>query len=163
MKTPARRVAVTGIMCALAAAVSYAEGFLPVIPLPGAKPGLSNIVTMAALYYVGAPAAFAVTAVKGLTALTRGAAACMMSLSGGLVSLAVMAALYFPLKKRISWLGVGVAGAAAHNAAQLAAASVIAGQALTGLLPPLLAAGIAAGIITGTAMNLLNRNLHIAR
>ena len=50
-KSPARRAALAGILGAEALALSWLEALLPAFPFlpPGAKPGLSNIVTMFAV------------------------------------------------------------------------------------------------------------------
>lgn len=56
---PAGRVALLGILCALAVGLSFLEGLLPVLPVPGAKLGLSNIIVMYALSALNLPAALA--------------------------------------------------------------------------------------------------------
>ena len=78
--SPASKAALLGILCAVAVALSFLEGLLPALPIPGAKLGLSNIVTMYALSALGLPAALAVAAlgaegesvVTGLEFLDRG-------------------------------------------------------------------------------------------
>lgn len=70
----ARRAAQLGLWMALAIAISSLEGWLPTLPVPGAKPGLSNIATMYVLTSMGLPAALAVTAGKAVFALFRGGA-----------------------------------------------------------------------------------------
>ena len=56
-----RHIALSGLLFALAMALSFIEGTL-VIPglLPGMKLGLANIVTVFALYQLGAGAALAI-------------------------------------------------------------------------------------------------------
>ena len=78
-KRPAGRVALLGILCALAVALSFLEGLLPVLPVPGAKLGLSNIVVMATLSSMNLPAALAVVFVKAAFALLQA----HMSRTGG--------------------------------------------------------------------------------
>jgi len=154
-KTPARYAAVLGMFCALAAAVAFLESMLPSLPIPGARLGLSNIVTMAAMSGMGVPAAAAVVLVKGAFALMRGGVACVMSLSGGIASITAMAILYKIAGQRdkISFIGLGAAGAAAHQLGQLAAASIITGGGVWMLTPVMLLAGLAAGILTGGILN----------
>ena len=63
MKTTTRQLTLCAMLTALALALSWAERFLPLsllIPLPGIKLGLANIVTLFALYALGAPQAFAI-------------------------------------------------------------------------------------------------------
>ena len=68
-------VALLGLLAALALALSFLEGLLPALPVPGAKLGLSNIVTMYALTALSLPAALGITAVKAVFALLRGGSA----------------------------------------------------------------------------------------
>lgn len=107
---PAARIALLGMLAALAIALSALEGLLPAIPVPGAKWGLSNLATMTALSLLGWPAALGVTLAKAGFALMRGGTACLMSLSGGLFSLLVMTALFRFLRGRVGYLGVGGSG-----------------------------------------------------
>ena len=58
MKTTTRQLTLCAMLTALALALSWAERFLPLsllIPLPGIKLGLANIVTLFALYALGPP------------------------------------------------------------------------------------------------------------
>lgn len=93
----ARRAALLGLLAALAVALSFLEGLLPVIPIPGAKLGLSNIVIMYALTSLNLPCALALAAVKAAFALLRGGTAFFMSLAGGLLSTLVMAGALAPV------------------------------------------------------------------
>ena len=86
------RVAFMGISGALALVLGFLEHMLiPDIPfLPvGAKPGLSNIVTMYVIETAGLAGGIYITLIKSIFALiTRGATAFFMSLCGGLLSTA---------------------------------------------------------------------------
>ena len=84
MSGKSRKIAVCGLLGALALALTLLEGMLPPIPglPPGARPGLSNIVTMFAAGSLGLPYALAIALIKGVFAfLTRGVTAGLMSLS----------------------------------------------------------------------------------
>ena len=92
-RRPAYRIALIGLMLSLALVLSLFESMLPALPfLPvGVKLGLSNIVTMYCLFFLGARPAFAVAALKSLfVLLTRGPTGAAMSFAGGILSLAVM-------------------------------------------------------------------------
>lgn len=143
-----------GIFSAEAIVLSFLESFLqPFLPIPGAKPGFSNIVTMFCASALGAKYAFAVTLFKALFALlTRGVTASVMSLSGGLLSLAAMLILFRFADKSVGYIGIGVICAVLHNAGQLVAAYFILGKSTVSLIPLLLAAGIVTGILTGTIL-----------
>ena len=76
-----------GLFFALALVLSALEGLLPPMPFlpPGVKLGLSNIVTMYCLLYLGAGSAYAVVVLKSaFVFITRGATAFFMSFCGGL-------------------------------------------------------------------------------
>lgn len=160
----ARRTALLGILCALATALSFLEGFLPVLPVPGAKLGLSNLVTMVALSSMGLPAALTVTLAKALFALLRGGTAFLMSLSGGLLSTLVMALAWRLFRRRFSFVGIGILGAVAHNGGQLGMAVILLGPSILAYGPWLLVLALIAGTATGLTLNLTLpalRRLHI--
>ena len=63
MKTDVHKLALCAVLAAMALALSYMENLLPtalLVPLPGFKLGLANIVTVFALYYLGAAPAMAI-------------------------------------------------------------------------------------------------------
>ena len=153
-KRPAQRAALLGILGALAIALSFLEGFLPVLPVPGAKLGLSNLATMVALSSLGLPAALTVTLAKALFALLRGGTAFLMSLSGGLLSTLVMALAWRTLRRRFSFVGIGILGAVAHNGGQLGMAMLLTSPALLAYGPWLLLLALIAGTATGLTLNL---------
>ena len=153
MKGKAGRVAFTGILAALALALSFLEGLLPPLPMmpPGAKLGLSNIATMYAAGNLGLPSALFLAVFKGLFSLmTRGVVAGLMSLSGGVVSTFFM---WLLLKKTKSSLGVvGVCGALCHNAAQLCVAYLLTTTSVLFYVPFLLLFGVLTGLLTGLVL-----------
>ena len=96
MKIKTRELTLCAVLAALALALSYMESFFPlalIVPLPGVKLGLANIVTLYALYALGFPSALAILLVRcTLGALFAGnASALLFSLLGGLSALFVMA------------------------------------------------------------------------
>ena len=151
----ARQAALLGLLSALAVALSFLEGLLPVLPVPGAKLGLSNIVTMYALAVMNLPAALAVAVIKSLFALLRGGTAFFMSLAGGLLSTLVMAAALKWPRGRLSFLGTGILGAVAHNAAQLGVSMLLLSPSLIWYGPWLLLMALAAGTLTGLTLNIV--------
>lgn len=155
MKRVSATVALTGLLAALALALSFLEGLLPPLPFlpPGAKLGLSNIVTMYAAGTLGLPCAVFLALLKGgFALLTRGAVAGCMSLAGGLFSTVCM---WLLLKKaRASLSVVGVCGALAHNAAQLCVAYAITATPVVVYLPFLLVFGVLSGLLTGLVLKL---------
>ena len=64
-----KRIVVSAVLVSLALAFSYVERFIPLqllIPLPGIKLGLANIVTLTALYLLRGRLVFAVVALRCL-------------------------------------------------------------------------------------------------
>lgn len=158
MKT--NKVAFLGIFGAVALVLSFLESMLvPDIPfLPvGAKPGLSNIITMYIAGTMGLPGAIYITMLKALFALiTRGATGAFMSFSGGLLSTFAVCLLIKYQGRVFSYLGLGIVGAVMHNLGQLIAACVVSGTfALMNYGKYLLIFALVTGAVTGTVLMLL--------
>ena len=148
------------MMIALATAMSYLEGLVPSVGVPGIKLGLSNIVTMYALLILGTPYAVGIAVSKCVfVLLTRGMTAALLSLSGGLLSVIVMRLL----KRCGSIFFISVFGAVAHNVGQIVSAAIILRSAdIFWYLPILVISGFAMGAITAftlkSIMPYLRRN-----
>ena len=155
MKT--KQLTTGAILAALALALSYVEGMFPLpVPLPGFKLGLANIVTLFALYTLGAPSALSILLVRVLLgAMFAGnASALIYSLLGGFAAMAVMIAL--SRARGLSVYGVSIGGAAAHNIGQVAAAMLTLGSAApAAYLPLLLVVAVFSGALTGLICSLL--------
>ncbi len=145
------------MLVSLALVLSLVERMIPldlVIPIPGVKLGLANIVTLFALSSLGLREAALILALRvGIMGLITGPVPLILSASGGLLSLLVMYVLMRWNGKVFSLIGIGMGGAAAHNTGQVLAASVMLGNAslLYAYLPALLMTGIVTGILTGSA------------
>ena len=161
MRIATRQLTRCAVLAALALALSYMESFFPLtllVPLPGVKLGLANIVTLYALYALGFPSALAILLVRcTLGALFAGnASALLFSLLGGLAAMLTMAAL--SRSKRLSIFGVSIAGAAAHNCGQVCAAIITLGStAPLYYLPFLLLVSLFTGALSGLVTALLFR------
>lgn len=156
----AKKTAFLGMMGALALVLSFLENMLiPDIPfLPvGAKPGLSNVVTMYVAGTFGFPGAICITLIKGVFALiTRGATACFMSLSGGMLSTVVLCLVIKLEGKVFSFIGIGIICALMHNMGQLMAATVVSGTcSLINYAKYLLIFSLITGSVTGTMLTVL--------
>lgn len=142
---------------ALALALNAVENVLfPAVPfLPaGAKIGLSNVVTMLAGSYFGFFGALYIALLKALFAfVTRGAVAAAMSLCGGVLSVLVLSLLLRKERKQLSFIGVGVLCATAHNFGQLLCSCVVSGAAMLGYGKYLLVFAIVSGSLTGVFLN----------
>ena len=142
MKIKTRELTLCAVLAALALALSYMESFFPlalIVPLPGVKLGLANIVTLYALYAIGFPSALAILLVR----CTLGAL-----FAGNASALLVMALLSGA--KKLSIFGVSIAGAAAHNCGQVCAALITLGStAPLYYLPFLLLVSLFTGALSG--------------
>ncbi len=157
-ESKAHHVALSGLLFALAMALSFLEGSL-VIPglLPGMKLGLANIVVMYALFFMGARQALILDVLKALFVfLVSGATAGFLSLCGGLLSLLVMWLLYYHCPVRPTWFILSVCGALAHNIGQLLGASVILSTAISLYYAPvMLVLGLVMGMLTSVTLRAL--------
>ena len=145
-----KRLALQAILVAAALGLSYMERFIPlqmVIPLPGVKLGLANIVSL-----LGWRSAFVILILRCTLGAVfgGGVTALMFSLTGGLLSMAVMALTrHVPF---FSVYGVSLCGAAAHNIGQiLVAAFTLNSVYIFAYLPFLLLVGLVTGVLTGAA------------
>lgn len=149
------RLTLCAVLLSLALVLSYMERFFPlqmVVPLPGVKLGLANIVTLTALYLLGTGSAAVILALRCLLgAIFAGSiTALLFSLCGGILAmLAMSAARRLPF---LSIYGVSILGAAAHNIGQICAAMVIMhSTAIGAYLPYLLIVALFTGFATGAA------------
>ena len=153
-----RRIALSGLLFALAMALSFIEGTLT-IPglLPGMKLGLANIVVMYALFFMGPRQALVLDVLKALFVfLVSGITVGLLSLCGGLLSLLVMWVLYYLLPVRPTWFILSVCGALAHNIGQLLGAGVIISSSLSFYYAPvMLVLGLVMGALTSITLKAL--------
>lgn len=130
-------------------------------PIPGIKLGLSNIITVYAIFALGpADAAMILGARILLGALIAGnMSALMYSAAGGLLCYLTMLGLRHILTEKQVWVA-SVIGAAAHNLGQiLVAVAVTQTTGLFAYLPILAISGMLAGLFTGLcAQAVLKRN-----
>lgn len=155
MKFDTRAIATMSMMLSMIFVCSLLERLLPPLPFQ-MRFGLANVVTMYALFFMGVRSALMLTLAKSVfVLLTRGGIASLLSLSGGLLSLGVLAAAAFAFPNA-SYLVLSICGALAHNVAQIAVASWLSATNLFPFyLPILLAAAIAAGALTGTLLRVV--------
>lgn len=155
-------ISIYGILSSLAICLSYLESLIPQIPFfpPGAKLGLSNVIILLSLTFLGIKGSLFIFLAKSLFALlTRGVFAFLIGFSGGVGAFAVSVILLYVgrLYKRgyISLAGVSIISAAVFNVIQLIAAVIVTGtNFLSAYLPFMLFASVVSGLITGIILNL---------
>ena len=155
--TPGRRVALDGILVALAMIFSYIETFIPFnFGVPGIKLGLANLVVLLGLTFLPAVDVLLVSVVRiVLSSLLFGNVMSLWySLAGGLLSFLCMWLL--TRREGYSIIGISMAGGVMHNVGQVIPAAIIVKTIqLTWYLPVLLVAGLVTGLIIGSLAKLL--------
>jgi heptaprenyl diphosphate synthase len=154
-KFPAKRITVLAMLISLALVLSALERMLPIdliVPLPGIKLGLPNLVTLFAVYYLDFASGFLIVLIRCLLAslLFGGVTTFFFSVTGGLFALLVMWLLQRCPERYLSPFGVSIGGAAFHNVGQIIAASIALSSAgVFSYLPVLLFSSLATGFLTG--------------
>lgn len=156
MKT--KRIALLGLLTAIALTIFMVEAQIPaVIPIPGVKLGLSNIVTVFAVFTLGPWDGVAVLACRiFLGAVFAGNFSTILySAAGGFLSILVTMGLRKVLKENQIW-AAGCLGAIAHSVGQMIAAIAITRTpGLLVYLPVLVIISIFTGLFTGFCAQLL--------
>ena len=159
MKT--RKLTLLALLTAIALTIFMVEAQIPaLVPIPGIKLGLANIVTVFALYALGPGQALLILLARCfLGAVFAGNMnALIFSLLGGVTAMLVMIGL--SRLRKLSVYGVSVGGAAAHNCGQVAAAVLTLGNtAPLYYLPVLLGVSLFTGALTGLISACLFRAL----
>ena len=157
--SPAYKIAVMGVLFALALLLSWLESLLPPLHfLPvGVKLGLSNIITMYCLFFVGKRQAFLIAAAKSIfVLLTSGLTAAVISFCGGISALLVMILTAACKRWRPSYLILSIFGAIFHNIGQLIAVMILLGSfSVAYYLPVLVLSGIGMGSLTGILLKVI--------
>ena len=133
----------------------------PLVPIPGIKLGLANIVTLVLLRRFRAGDALLVLCCRILlSALLFGQALSLLySLAGGLASLLVMWLVMKLLRKQWIFL-TGAMGGLTHNTGQLLTAWMItATDGVFAYLPFLVFSGVITGLFTGLCAGFLDKYL----
>ncbi|MCL2633215.1 MAG: Gx transporter family protein [Oscillospiraceae bacterium] len=163
-----RKLVVLALLTAVSLCLFVVEMQVPnLIPVPGVKLGLANIITLFILYdnrFKWSDAVLVVIARVGLAALVTGNVyALLYSFVGGIFALAVMLLMKKVFEGKLIPV-VSVAGGITHNIGQVVVAVIIYGAGVLFYLPVLVLGGIASGLLTGfTAVFLLKRLKNIGR
>lgn len=128
--TKNRKIVMVSLLISLGLVLHLVENLFPLTAVvPGAKLGLTNIVTLVAISIFGFTASFQVVIFRVILAsLLAGTFMTInfyLSFSGGIFSFILMYLAYYYLKDYLSLIGISIIGAAAHNIAQITAAYLI--------------------------------------
>ena len=144
-------LAVLAMFTAIALTIFVAEAQIPpVVPIPGVKLGLANIVTLIAMALLGRRQAGEILLVR----IVLGSV-----FAGGVFAYLVMCLTIRRLPERLLWV-VSVLAAFGHNAGQLLVAVWVTGTpSILVYAPALVAASVITGAFTGVAAMYLVRAL----
>ena len=156
MKT--KRLVTLGLLTAIALTIFMLEAQIPpVVPMPGVKLGLSNIVTVFAVFVLGGKEGCMVLFARiFLGAVFAGNFATIIySAAGGGLAILVTIGLKKVLTSKQLFVA-GVFGAVAHSIGQMAAAILVSGTPqLIVYLPVMVAVSIVTGLFTGLCAQFL--------
>lgn len=156
MKT--RKLTGLALLSAIALTIFLVEAQIPpIVPLPGVKLGLANIVTVFAVFAIGGKEAACVLFVRiFLGAVFAGNFSTILySAAGGGCAILVTILLRKILTKKQLWVA-GALGAVAHSVGQMAMAIFVTGTpSVIVYLPAMIAVSIVTGLFTGLCAQLL--------
>ena len=146
------------LLTAIALTIFLVEAQIPpVVPLPGVKLGLANIVTVYAVFAIGGKEAAAILFCRiFLGAVFAGNfSSILYSASGGALAILATILLRKVLTKKQLWVA-GSLGAVAHSIGQVCMAALVTGTpGVLVYLPMLIAISIVTGLFTGFCAQLL--------
>lgn len=158
-----KKLVFLSLLTSLAIVVYIIEAQLPVlVPIPGVKLGLSNMVSLATLLIFGPGACLSVLSLRVVlgSLLTGSFSALLFSLAGGLLSNLGMILLYTLFKKHISIWVISMIGSILHNIGQLlVAAVVIQNLKIYYYLPILLVSGVITGFFVGLGAHFIETHI----
>ncbi|GAQ25980.1 MULTISPECIES: Gx transporter family protein [Tepidanaerobacter] len=139
------------------------ENMLPLpFPIPGAKLGLANIISLLAIVLYGYKDGLVVCVLRCIlgAALSGSFSSLLYSLSGGILSTIIMAGAYKYFKNIFSLVGISILGAVTHNFVQITVAAIVLSTfGLYIYLPYLMILGLIMGLFTGLAADFVRRSL----
>jgi heptaprenyl diphosphate synthase len=152
----AKKIALLGVLCAVAMVMSYLETFIPT-PHPAVKIGLPNVIIVFILYKIGIKEAIAVSLIRVLLiSIIFGSIGSSLpySLAGAVLSLGVM--ILLKQFKVFSTVAVSIAGGVMHNVGQIVVSCIIMDTSeIAYLLPALAITAVISGTLVGIAGHLL--------
>ena len=156
-----KKLTLLALLTAIALTIFMIEAQIPpVVPLPGVKLGLANIVTVFAVFALGAREGALVLFCRiFLGAVFAGNfSSIFYSAAGGTLAILVTILLRKVLTRKQLWVA-GALGAVAHSVGQVGMSILITGTpGIIVYLPPLICISIVTGLFTGLcAQFLVNR------
>ena len=162
---PAKKLAALGVLTALGLIAFLIENLFPPLFIPGAKLGLANAFSFAALIIYSPAEAFIVVAVRTLlgAVFAGNLSQVMYSFTGGMVSLAAGSLLLYLVHPKISVTSISVISAVLHNLTQNAVFVLVSSTPLAfAYAPYLMALGALSGAFIGLTVTLLIKRIPTA-
>ena len=159
----AKRITTMGLLTAVALIIFVIEAQIPpLVPVPGVKLGLANIITVYAMFALGPRDTFMILMVRILlgSVFAGSLMSMLFSLGGGICCFLVMLLLRRILSQDQIWI-CSVIGAMAHGIGQMAVTVAVyrTGQLLI-YLPVLMLSGMIAGAFTGMCAQLVVKRMN---
>ncbi len=160
-----KRMTLCALLSAAALCIFVIESQLPpILPIPGVKLGLSNVMVLIAMHLMGRGWAAGVLCIKLVlgAVFTGSAASFMYSFTGGVLAYGLLCVLVSVLPQNLLWV-ISALSAIAHNAGQLAVAVFVTGTpSLVYYAPVLLISAIVTGSLTGLAAMYVMRRMGLS-
>lgn len=158
------RIVFIGLLVSQALALYTIESMIPVpFIAPGAKLGLTNLITVIALYMLEDKKDVLLIIILRLllsTIFSGNLSTLMYGAAGAILSYCIMLSVKAIGKDKISIIGVSASGAFFHNVGQLIVAAIIVQNvAVMFYLPLLSLAGVSTGVFIGVTSNFIVKHM----
>jgi len=158
-----RKIIFLSLLVSFGIVLHIIENMIPVpFPVPGAKLGLANIISLIAISFYGLREGLMVSVLRSIigTLLAGSLSSLIYSLSGAIMSTIIMAFAYKRFGNVFSLVGISFLGGVTHNITQVTVASLaLSTLGLYIYLPFLMIIGLFTGLFTGLAAQFVKQNL----
>ncbi len=157
-----KKLTLISMMLGLALIIFTVEAQIPpIVPIPGIKLGLANVINIMALYMLGRKESFTILVLRiVLSSIFAGnITGFMYSLSGGLVCFLFISVMSLFFQENKMWI-VSVFGAIGHNIGQIMIACfIIRTPQIIWYLPVLMISAVITGFFTGMVAQITLKQL----
>jgi heptaprenyl diphosphate synthase len=161
----AKKIATLAIFAALSLITFIIENAFPPLLIPGAKMGLSNIFSFAALILYSPIEGFAVIVVRTILGafIVGNFSAIMYSFTAGVVAMAISSLLMYLVYPKVSIMAISIIAAVMHNITQnLVYVFSNSAPAMLSYMPYLALIGIVSGAIVGGVIMLIFKKVPLS-
>ncbi|MDE6833949.1 MAG: Gx transporter family protein [Ruminococcus sp.] len=161
---PIKKLTQISLLTAMALIIFIIELRIPdIVPIPGVKLGLANIVTVYAMYHYSPKETFMILCVRILlgSVFSGNISAIIYSISGALLCFSGMLVLKHLTEEKYIWL-CSIIGAVLHNTGQIVTAVfIMKTTAVLAYFPFLIVSGCIAGAFTGICSQILISRINL--